>query len=259
MKIARYVVEDTPSYGVVMSEDGEPAWLAQVGGDPLYTQVTATGVRHELGDVRLLAPVIPRSKVIGVGRNYADHAAELGNVVPGEPLLFLLPNTAVCGPDDPVVLPDFARDVHYEGELAVVIGRMCKDVPVERALDVVFGYTCANDVSARDLQAADQQWARAKGCDTFCPLGPWIETELNPADVEIRTRLDGRTVQEDSTALMLHDVAGLIAYISRAFTLLPGDVILTGTPKGVGPVEAGQRVEVEIEGIGVLANPFVRR
>ena len=242
-----------------MSEDGEPAWLAQVGGDPLYTQVTATGVRHELGDVRLLAPVIPRSKVIGVGRNYADHAAELGNVVPGEPLLFLLPNTAVCGPDDPVVLPDFARDVHYEGELAVVIGRMCKDVPVERALDVVFVYTCANDVSARDLQAADQQWARAKGCDTFCPLGPWIETELNPADVEIRTRLDGRTVQEDSTALMLHDVAGLIAYISRAFTLLPGDVILTGTPKGVGPVEAGQRVEVEIEGIGVLANPFVRR
>lgn len=259
MKIARYVVDDNPTYGVVMSEDGEPAWLAQVGGDPLYTQVSATGVRHELGDVRLLAPVIPRSKIIGVGRNYAEHAAELGNQVPSEPLLFLVPNTAVCGPDDPVVLPEFARDVHYEGELAVVIGRMCKDVPVERALDVVFGYTCANDVSARDLQEADKQWARAKGCDTFCPLGPWIETDLDPADAEIRTRLDGRTVQEDSTALMLHDVPALIAYISRAFTLLPGDVILTGTPKGVGPVEAGQRVEVEIEGIGALANPFVRR
>jgi 2-keto-4-pentenoate hydratase/2-oxohepta-3-ene-1,7-dioic acid hydratase in catechol pathway len=259
VKIARYVVDDAPSYGVVMSEDGEPAWLAQVGGDPLYPPVSATGVRHELGDVRLLAPVIPRSKVIGVGRNYAEHAAELGNEVRGEPLLFLMPNTAVCGPDDPVVLPDFARDVHYEGELAVVIGRVCKDVPRERALDVVLGYTCANDVSARDLQAADKQWARAKGCDTFCPLGPWIETELDPADVEIRTRLDGRVVQEDSTALMLHDVPALIAHISRAFTLLPGDVILTGTPKGVGPVDAGQRVEVEIEGIGALSNPFVRR
>lgn len=259
MKIARYVVDDTPSYGVVMTEGGEPSWLAQVGGDPLYTQVTATGVRHELGDARLLAPVIPRSKVIGVGRNYAEHAAELGNAVPGEPLLFLIPNTAVCGPDDPVVLPDFARDVHYEGELAVIIGRMCKDVPPEHAMDVVFGFTCANDVSARDLQAADKQWARAKGCDTFCPLGPWIETELDPADLEIRTRIDGRTVQEDSTALMVHDVPALIAYISRAFTLLPGDVILTGTPKGVGPVEAGQRVEVEIDGIGSLSNPFVRR
>lgn len=259
MKIARYVVDDTPAYGVVMSEDGEPTWLAQVGGDPLYPPVTPTGVRHELSDVRLLAPVIPRSKVIGVGRNYAEHAAELGNEVPGEPLLFLIPNTAVCGPDDPVVLPDFARDVHYEGELAVVIGRMCKDVPRERALDVVFGYTCADDVSARDLQASDKQWARAKGMDTFCPLGPWIETELDPSDVEVRTRLDGRTVQEDSTALMLHDVPALIAHISRAFTLLPGDVILTGTPKGVGAVDAGQRVDVEIEGIGTLSNPFVRR
>lgn len=259
MKIARYVVDDTPSYGVVMSEDGEPAWLAQVAGDPLYSPVSGTGERHELTDVRLLAPVIPRSKSIGVGRNYAEHAAELGNEVPGEPLLFLMPNTAVCGPDDPVVLPDFARDVHYEGELAVIIGRICKDVPRERALDVVFGYTCANDVSARDLQSADKQWARAKGCDTFCPLGPWIETELDPSDVEIRTRVDGRTVQEDSTALMVHDVPALIAYISRAFTLLPGDVILTGTPKGVGPVDAGQRVEVEIEGIGSLSNPFVRR
>lgn len=259
MKIARYVVDDTPSYGVVMSEDGEPAWIAQVAGDPLYPPVSGTGARHELADVRLLAPVIPRSKVIGVGRNYAAHAAELGHEVPAEPLLFLIPNTAVCGPDDPVVLPDFAKDVHYEGELAVVIGRMCKDVPAERALDMIFGYTCANDVSARDLQASDKQWARAKGCDTFCPLGPWMETELDPADLEIRTRLDGRTVQEDSTALMLHGVPQLIAHISRAFTLLPGDVILTGTPQGVGPVEAGQRVEVEIEGIGTLANPFVRR
>lgn len=259
MKIARYVVDDEPSYGVVMSEDGVPTWIAQIGGDPLYSKVSATGVRHELSEVRLLAPVIPRSKVVGIGRNYAEHIAEMGHETPEEPLVFLVPNTAVCGPDDPVILPGFTQDVHYEGELAVVIGRMCKDVPADQAASVIFGYTCANDVSARDLQAKDGQWARAKGCDTFCPLGPWIETELDPADLEIRTRLDGRTVQEDSTALMLTPVAELVAYVSRAFTLLPGDVILTGTPKGVGQVEAGQRVEVEIEGIGSLSNPFVRR
>lgn len=259
MKVARYVVDDNPAYGVVMMEDGEPAWIAELGGDPLYMPVAGTGRRHELADVRLLAPVIPRSKVVGIGRNYAEHAAELGNEVPAEPLMFLKPNTSVVGPDDPVVLPAFAEDVHYEGELAVVIKTLCKDVPVARASEVIFGYTCANDVSARDLQAKDKQWARAKGADTFCPLGPWIETELDPVDVEIRTRLDGRTVQEDSTALMLHSVAELVAYVSSAFTLLPGDVILTGTPKGVGRVEAGQRVEVEIEGIGTLANPFVRR
>ncbi|MBW3085775.1 hypothetical protein KEM60_01984 [Austwickia sp. TVS 96-490-7B] len=259
MKIARYVVDDEPSYGVVMSEDGEPTWIAQVGGDPLYSKVTATGVRHELSQVRLLAPVIPRSKVIGVGRNYVAHAAEMGAQAPSEPLLFLVPNTAVCGPDDPVVIPDFAHEVHYEGELAVVIGRMCKDVPVDQVPAVIFGYTCANDVTARDLQAGDGQWARAKGCDTFCPLGPWIETEVDPADLELRTRLEGRTVQEDTTASMVHSVAQIVSYVSRAFTLLPGDVILTGTPQGVGPVAAGQRVEVDIEGIGTLANPFVRR
>ncbi|GAB76613.1 2-keto-4-pentenoate hydratase/2-oxohepta-3-ene-1,7-dioic acid hydratase (catechol pathway) [Austwickia chelonae] len=259
MKIARYVVDDEPTYGVVMSEDGVPTWLAQVNGDPLYSRVAPTGVRHELGDVRLLAPVIPRSKVIGIGRNYAAHAAELGHEVPAEPLVFLKPNTSVCGPDDPVVMPDFSTEVHYEGELAVIIGRMCKDVPVEQVPDVVLGYTCANDVTARDIQRSDDQWSRAKGADTFCPLGPWIETELDPTDVEVRTRLDGRTVQEASTSLMVYPVAELVSYVSRIFTLLPGDVILTGTPVGVGPVEPGQRVEVEIEGIGSLSNPFVRR
>ncbi len=259
MKIARYVLDDTPSYGVVMSEDGEPAWIAEVGGDPLYTPITPTGARHELGDVRLLAPVIPRSKVIGVGRNYSEHIAEMDHETPPHPLLFLIPNTAVCGPDDPVVIPEFAKNVHYEGELAVIIGRMCKDVSATAAADVILGYTCANDVTARDLQTGDGQWARAKGMDTFCPLGPWIETELDPSDVQIRTRVDGRTVQEDSTALMINPVYALVAFASQAFTLLPGDVILTGTPKGVGPVESGQRVEVEIEGIGTLMNPFVRR
>lgn len=258
MRIVRYTDGEQPSYGVVQGEPGQE-WIAQVAGDPLYTQVSGTGQRVELDDVRLLAPVIPRSKVVGIGRNYAAHAAELGNEVPSDPLMFLVPNTAVIGPDDPVVIPDVVQECSYEGELAVVIGRMCKDVPVERVADVVFGYTCANDVTARDLQKSDQQWARAKGFDTFCPIGPWIETDLDVSDVRIRTRLDGETVQDGSTSLMVHDVPTLVSYVSSAFTLLPGDIILTGTPAGVGRVENGQRVEVEIEGIGTLANPFVRR
>jgi len=179
--------------------------------------------------------------------------------VPSEPLTFLIPNTAVVGPGDPVVLPRQSTNVHYEGELAVVIGKIAKDVRVEDALDCVWGYTVADDVTARDLQKSDGQWARAKGFDTFCPLGPWVETELDVSDLRLVTRLDGEVVQDGTTADMLHQVADLIAYASAAFTLLPGDVILTGTPSGVGPVTAGQRVSVEIEGIGTLDNPFVRR
>jgi 2-keto-4-pentenoate hydratase/2-oxohepta-3-ene-1,7-dioic acid hydratase in catechol pathway len=156
-------------------------------------------------------------------------------------------------------MPRQSDEVDYEGELAVVISRMCKDVPVERAGDVIFGYTCANDVTARDLQRSDGQWARAKGFDSFCPLGPWIETELDTGDLSLVTRLDGEVVQNGRTADMIHSVAVLVAHVSAAFTLLPGDVILTGTPAGVGPVVHGQRVEVEIEGIGVLSNPFFRR
>jgi 2-keto-4-pentenoate hydratase/2-oxohepta-3-ene-1,7-dioic acid hydratase in catechol pathway len=233
--------------------------LAEVQGDPLYQPVAPTGVRVALDDVRLLAPVIPRSKVVGIGKNYADHAAEMGGEAPKEPLLFLKPNTSVVGPGDPVVLPRQSHEVHYEGELAVVIGRICKDVPVERVPDVVYGYTCANDVTARDLQRSDGQWARAKGFDGFCPLGPWIETSLDPSDLAVVTRRDGEVVQDGRTSQMVHDVARLVAHVSAAFTLLPGDVILTGTPAGVGPVGAGQRVDVEIEGIGTLSNPFVTR
>ena len=259
MRIVRFVHgDDAPSYGVVQGEPGGE-WIAAVAGDPLYTQVSGTGARFELDDVRLLAPVLPRSKVIGVGRNYADHAAEFDNPVPSEPALFFIPNTAVVGPDDPVVIPPTTTKVGYEGELAVVIGRMCKDVPRESALDVVFGYTGANDVTARDLQAGDLQWARAKGFDTFCPLGPWIETDLDPSDLRVTTRVDGAVVQDGRTRDMVFDVPTLIEYISAAFTLLPGDVILTGTPAGVGIVDAGQRVEVEVEGIGAFSNPFVRR
>jgi 2-keto-4-pentenoate hydratase/2-oxohepta-3-ene-1,7-dioic acid hydratase in catechol pathway len=173
--------------------------------------------------------------------------------------MFLVPNTAVVGPGDPVVIPRQSTNVHYEGELAVVIGKIAKDVRVEDALDCVWGYTVADDVTARDLQKSDGQWARAKGFDTFCPLGPWITTDLDVAALSIRTTRDGVVVQDGTTADMVHDVPALVAAVSAAFTLLPGDVILTGTPAGVGPVEAGQRVDVEIEGIGTLSNPFVRR
>ena len=258
MRIARYTTGEDPTYGIVEGEAGTQ-WIAEIQGDPLHQPVVFTGNRVLLEDVRLLAPIIPRSKVIGIGKNYADHAAEMGSEPPVEPLMFLIPNTAVVGPGDPVVMPTQSAEVHYEGELAVVISRLCKDVPINRVQDVVFGYTCANDVTARDLQKADGQWARAKGFDTFCPLGPWIETDLDPSDLSIVTRRDGEVVQNGRTVDMIHDVPAIVAYVSQAFTLLPGDVILTGTPAGVGPVAAGQRVEFEIEGIGTLSNPFIRR
>ncbi len=255
MRIARFTTGDDPVYGLV---DGSGRKVAEITGDPLYQRIELTGTVHEIDDVRLLAPVIPRSKVIGIGRNYADHAKEMGGETSETPLMFLVPNTAVVGPGDPVVLPPQTQEVSYEGELAVVIGRVCKDVEPEDALSVVFGYTVANDVTARDLQRSDGQWARAKGFDTFCPLGPWIETDLDPAEQHITTRLDDEVVQDGPTSDMVHGTAALISFASKAFTLLPGDVILTGTPAGVGLVESGQRVEVEIDGIGVLSNPFVR-
>ncbi|MGZ4749775.1 MAG: fumarylacetoacetate hydrolase family protein [Oryzihumus sp.] len=258
MRIARYTTGEDPTFGVIEGEPGQEVVL-EIQGDPMYQAVVFTGNRVPLEDVRLLAPIIPRSKVIGIGRNYADHAAEMGGEPPAEPLMFLIPNTAVVGPGDPVVMPRQSSNVHYEGELAVVIGRICKDIRPEQVKDVVYGYTCANDVTARDLQKSDGQWARAKGFDTFCPLGPWIQTELDTSDLSLVTRLDGEVVQDGTTGDMIHDVATLVSYASQAFTLLPGDVILTGTPAGVGPVETGQRVEVEIEGIGTLSNPFLRR
>ncbi|OFS14099.1 fumarylacetoacetate hydrolase family protein [Kytococcus sp. HMSC28H12] len=255
MRICRFTDDsDEPRYGLM---DGEGTKIAEITGDPLYTSIELTGRTLTTEDVRLLAPVIPRSKVVGVRRNYADHAAELGNEVDAEPGLFLVPNTAVVGPGDPVVIPALTQEVSYEGELAVVIGRMCKDVSPDEVRSVILGYTCANDVTARDLQKSDGQWARAKGMDTFCPLGPWIETELDTEDLVVRTRLDGEVVQDGRTADMVFDVPAIVSHVSKAFTLLPGDVILTGTPAGVGPVTAGQRVEVSIQGIGRLSNPFV--
>lgn len=256
MRIARYTTGEDPTFGLV---DGAGEKIAEISGDPLFTKIDLTGTTTTVDEVRLLAPVIPRSKVIGIGRNYADHAREMGNELPTTPLMFLMPNTAVAGPDDPVVIPEGAEQIGYEGELAVVIGRMCKDIDEDEARKVVLGWTCANDVTARDWQKGDGQWTRAKGSDTFCPLGPWIETDLDVDDVRIRTWVDGDLKQDGTTADMVFDPWHLIAYASRFFTLLPGDVILTGTPAGVGLVDAGQRVEVAVEGIGRLGNPFVRR
>lgn len=257
MHIARFTTgSDDPRYAVVqgLGVDGstQDAFLAVVEGDPLYRPLTLTGERVPLVDTRVLAPVIPRSKIVGIGRNYAEHAAELGNDVPSSPLMFLKPNTSVVGPHDTVVLPRQSSEVHYEAELAVVIGRLCKDVPRERAAEVIFGYTCADDVTARDLQKADGQWARAKGFDTFCPIGPWITTGLDPSGLSVVCRVNGEVRQKGSTSMMVHDVADLVAEVSAAFTLLPGDLILTGTPAGVGALADGDSVEIEIEGIGTL-------
>ncbi|WP_156761980.1 fumarylacetoacetate hydrolase family protein [Microbacterium karelineae] len=250
MKIARFSHNDAIRYGIV---DG--AELVVLQGDPVFAGYDTTGERVSIGDVALLAPVIPRSKVVCVGRNYRDHAAELGNDVPAEPLLFLKPNTSVIGPGDAIVRPPQSNDTQWEGELAVVIGKIAKNVSAADAMDVVFGYTVANDVTARDLQASDGQWARAKGMDTFCPVGPAIETEFDLANGEVITRLNEQEKQRGAFRDMIFDVPTIIEYVSAAFTLLPGDLILTGTPAGVGPFQAGDAVEVEIPGIGILRNP----
>jgi 2-keto-4-pentenoate hydratase/2-oxohepta-3-ene-1,7-dioic acid hydratase in catechol pathway len=183
----------------------------------------------------------------------------MGGEAPSAPVLFLKPSTAVVGDGDAIQYPPSSARVDYEGELAVVMGRLCRDVPPDRALDAVLGYTCANDVTARDQQAADGQWSRAKGYDTFCPLGPWIATNVDPADLEITTTLNGEVRQRARTSDMLHDVPTLISYISQVMTLLPGDVVLTGTPAGVGPMEVGDEVAVTVDGIGTLSNRIVAR
>jgi len=262
MKVARFRTHDAITFGVLdQAEHGEGVELVELVADPMVAGYETTGRRFRLEDVKLLAPVIPRSKIIGIGKNYLAHVEEMkdvtGGEAPEEPLLFLKPNTSVIGPDDTIVRPSISQRVEHEGELAVVIGAVAKEVPEERALEVVYGFTCANDVSARDLQVKDGQWARAKGFDTFCPLGPVIETDLDLADAHIETRVNGDVRQSGSTAQLIHSIAKIVAHASQAFTLLPGDVILTGTPAGVGPLEPGDVVEVEIEGIGILRNSVV--
>jgi 2-keto-4-pentenoate hydratase/2-oxohepta-3-ene-1,7-dioic acid hydratase in catechol pathway len=260
VRIARFTTGEDPQFGVVtgeVDENGIPeddAVVVALNGDPLYVGLHLSSKEYPLADVRLLSPVLPRSKVVGIGRNYAAHAAEMGSDVPDEPLMFLKPNTSVVGPDDPVFYPSQSQEVHYEGELAVVIGRICRDVPAAKAKDVIWGYTVGNDVTARDLQRKDGQFTRGKGFDSFCPLGPWVETELDVSDLAVRTYLNGDLKQDGRTSDLIFDVPTLIEHVSAVMTLLPGDVILTGTPEGVGPMQPDDEVEVFVEGIGNLTN-----
>jgi 2-keto-4-pentenoate hydratase/2-oxohepta-3-ene-1,7-dioic acid hydratase in catechol pathway len=253
VRICRVAVGDELSYGVL---EGEA--VALLSSHP-FGPFEPDGRVLRVEDVRLLAPVLP-SKVVAVGRNYAEHVREMGgDAPPSEPMVFLKPSTSVIGPGEPIALPWQSERVEHEAELAVVIGRLCRDVPEDRVADVVLGYTCANDVTARDLQRADGQWGRAKGFDTFCPLGPWIETAFDPEDAAIECQVNGESRQSGSTGDMVHSVTELVAWISSVMTLLPGDVILTGTPAGVSAITAGDVVRVTIDGIGTLENPVVDR
>src|SRR5262245_13021400 len=244
------------SFGLVEGESGasaEALTVAEIEGHP-FGQIKVTGQRWALADVRLLSPILP-SKVVCVGRNYAEHAAELGNEVPAEPLLFLKPSTSIIGPNDVIKLPPQSHRVEHEAELAVVIGAPgARRVDKAGAARAIFGYTCANDVTARDLQRKDVQFTRAKGFDSFCPIGPWIVTDFDPADVEVRCEVGEEVRQLGRTKDMIFDPATLISYISHVMTLLPGDVVLTGTPAGVGPLTDGDEVSVRVEGIGELMN-----
>jgi 2-keto-4-pentenoate hydratase/2-oxohepta-3-ene-1,7-dioic acid hydratase in catechol pathway len=252
MRLGRIASPDGVAF-VSIEGDGDERIAKEIAEHPFGTP-TFTGRSWPLADVRLLAPILA-SKVICIGKNYAAHVAEMGGESPKDPVIFIKPNTSIIGPNAAIVLPPTSTQVDFEGELAVVIGRPCKDVPASKALDVILGYTVANDVTARDHQRHDGQWTRGKSYDTFCPLGPWIETQLDPSDLEITTELDGEVKQRSRTSLLLQDIPEIIEWISAVMTLLPGDVILTGTPEGVGPIAAGQTVSISIEGIGTLSNP----
>jgi 2-keto-4-pentenoate hydratase/2-oxohepta-3-ene-1,7-dioic acid hydratase in catechol pathway len=256
MRLAR--IAHTDGVAFVTVDGSEGAERAREIADHPFGTPTYTGRSWPLADTRLLAPILP-SKVVAIGRNYADHAAELGNEVPASPIIFLKPSTSVIGPRVAIQLPPSSQRVDFEGELAVVIGRPCRDVKAENASSVILGYTVANDVTARDQQRADVQFTRGKGYDTFCPLGPWIETELDPSDLSVRTELDDEVAQDGRTSDMVFTVGEIVEFVSAIMTLLPGDVLLTGTPAGVGPMVAGQTVSVTVEGIGTLTNPVEPR
>jgi 2-keto-4-pentenoate hydratase/2-oxohepta-3-ene-1,7-dioic acid hydratase in catechol pathway len=239
------------SFGVVEGET-----IVAIDGHP-FAEIKKTDQRWAVADIRLLSPILP-SKVVCVGRNYAEHAAEHGSEVPKEPLLFLKPSTSVIGPNDPIRLPLQSKQVEHEAELAVVIGVTgARRVDRETARQAIFGYTCANDVTARDLQRSDGQWTRAKGFDSFCPIGPWIDTDVDISDAEVRCEVNDEVRQLGRTSQMVFDVPTLISYVSHIMTLLPGDVILTGTPAGVSPLNSGDLVSVRIGGIGELRNPVL--
>lgn len=262
MRIARFKIEEQVAFGEVVGVDDGRMVVRELAGHP-FEPPRYTGREFGLAQVKLLAPVLP-SKVIGIGKNYAEHAAEMGSEAPDEPLMFLKPSTAVIGPGTAIAVPPRSLLVEHEAELAVVIARLCRDVPEAQAGVVILGYTCANDVTARDLQAQDGQWSRAKGYDTFCPLGPWIETSIDltgpePAELTITCEVNGQPRQLGSTRELIHPVAKLVSWVSSVMTLLPGDVILTGTPAGVGPLVPGDVADVSISGIGSLVNSVTER
>jgi 2-keto-4-pentenoate hydratase/2-oxohepta-3-ene-1,7-dioic acid hydratase in catechol pathway len=255
MKIARFsIAAGEPLFGVLDGED-----YVVLAGDPLYHGINPTEQRVPTNQVTLLAPVIPRSKVVCVGMNYAEHAKDMNHDGPDNPLIFLKPNTAVIGPGDNIVLPPVEGRIVHEGELAIVIGSVAKRVKAEDWRDVVFGFTIANDVSARDVMFADGQWARAKGYDTFLPLGPYIDTEIDPFNLEIETFVDGELRRKGNTRDLIHSIPEIVAFCSDVWTLLPGDVICTGTPSGLGAFVDGQVVDITIEGLGTLSNPAKNR
>ena len=231
--------------------------VAAIDGHP-FGPFSFTGDRWALPDVRMLSPILP-SKVVALGRNYSDHAKEMGGEAPSTPLIFIKPSTSVIGDGDAVRLPPSSAEVHYEGELAVIIGKPARNVSREAALDVVLGYACANDVTARDQQRADGQFTRAKGYDSFCPIGPWIQTDFDPSAARVRCLVNGEVTQDGNTRDMIFDVATIVSFISHVMTLVPGDVILTGTPAGVGPIVDQDTVTVAIDGIGELVNPVRAR
>ena len=252
MRIARFSLNGEPKFGIV---DGPE--LVVLNGHPLVAGYDTTGERVPIKEVKLLAPTIP-SKVVCVGLNYADHVAEIKDAsAAAEPTLFLKPSSSIVGPGDAIVLPAQSEKVDLEVELTIVMGQIAKNVSEKDALNYVWGFTIANDVTARDLQHSDQQWARSKSFDSFCPIGPWIETEFLPDGQELSSRINGETKQASTIDHMLHNVPKLISYISHNMTLLPGDVILTGTPAGITQIVSGDIVECEIEGIGTLVNPVI--
>lgn len=243
-----------PLFGIV-----EEDTIQVIASDPLYAGIFKREERIPLESVRLLSPVLPRSKVVCIGKNYADHAAEMGGEVPKEPIIFIKPNTSVIGPNDVIQWPKMSERVDHEAELAIVIGKICKEVSQERVNDVIFGYTIANDVTARDLQQRDGQWTRGKSFDTFCPLGPWIDTDFKVGNQRITAKVDGNLRQSAQLSDMVFDVPTIVQFVTSVMTLLPGDVILTGTPSGIGPMNPGGDIEIEIEGLGRLTNKVSSR
>ena len=251
MRIVRYRGTDGPAWGVLEADDR----VRGASGTPFVDLVAGEKV-GPLAEVSLLAPATP-SKVICVGRNYREHAAEFNNPAPEEPLLFMKPPSSVIGPGAEIHYPSLSNRVDPEAELVLVVGREAHRLPAERAMEVIGGYTCGNDVTARDIQKSDGQWTRGKGFHTFCPIGPWIETDLDPSDLRVTCTVDGEVRQDGRTSDLIFPIPYLIEYISRFTQLLPGDIIMTGTPEGVAPMEIGSTVSVEVEGVGVITNPLV--